>query len=236
VLGKEVGDRVSATGGGRTLEYHIVGRIVLPTLGVPQPLADGAGFTGRGLARLASETAGDGWFLVGHFASGVDPAIGVRELGRMSGIDDNGVAPLPLEVDRLQQVDRLPVLLAALLALLGTVAIGHALVTAVRRRKRDLAILKTLGFSRRQVRSTVAWQATTSATAGLLLGVPLGLVVGRIAWRMVADGLGVVTHATIPVGEVLLLVLAVLVLANLIAALPAARAARTRPALVLRSE
>jgi ABC-type lipoprotein release transport system permease subunit len=116
------------------------------------------------------------------------------------------------------------------------VAVGHALVTAVWRRRRDLALLKTLGFDRRQVRATIAWQATTLAVVGLLVGVPLGTVVGRLAWGVVASGLGVATDATVPALVVLVLAPAALIVANLIAVLPARAAARTRPALVLRSE
>jgi hypothetical protein len=237
-LGKKVGDTVRATGGGRVIGYRIVGRIVLPTLGEAQPLADGAAFTGGGLARL--EDPGDAtngeWYLVARFARGVDPSAGVRRLSRIPGIDENGNAALPIEIGRLRQVDQLPTVLAGFLSVLAAAAVGHALVTAVRRRRRDLAILKTLGFSRGQVRATVAWQATTLAVVGLAFGIPLGLVVGRTVWRVVADGLGVSTTATVPALAVFVLVPATILLANLIAALPGRSAARTRPAVVLRSE
>jgi len=121
-------------------------------------------------------------------------------------------------------------------ALVALVAVGFALVTAVRRRRRDLAVLKTLGFDRRQVRATVAWHATTVAGIGLVVGIPLGLVMGRLAWRMVADELGVGTDPTWPALAILFVVPVALVAVNLVAALPARRAARTRPAVVLRSE
>ena len=55
-----------------------------------------------------------------------------------------------------------------------------ALVSSLRRRRRELAVLKTLGFSRRQVRATVAWQASTVAAVGLVVGIPLGLLVGVV--------------------------------------------------------
>ena len=58
----------------------------------------------------------------------------------------------------------------------------------VRRRRRDFAVLKTLGFDRGQVRATVAWQATTLAALGVALGVPLGIVIGDAVWRLIADG------------------------------------------------
>jgi ABC-type antimicrobial peptide transport system permease subunit len=82
----------------------------------------------------------------------------------------------------------------------------------------------------------VAWQATTLAVAGLFVGVPLGIVVGRLAWSLVAGGLGVATDATVPALAVIALIPAALIVANLVAAFPARSAARTRPAVVLRSE
>ena len=71
----------------------------------------------------------------------------------------------------------------------------HVLVTSVRRRRRDLAILRTIGFTRRQISRTVAWQAATIAAAALAIGIPLGVVVGRFAWSLFASRLGVVPVA-----------------------------------------
>ena len=237
-LGKGIGDTARVTGPTpKAIQYRIVGKVVFPTYGPPQPLASGAAFTGAGLARLEDPDDANGdWFLVGRLAPGVERAAAVRTIKRMPGIEDAGTATLPVEIDRLRQVDQLPIVLAAFLALLAVAAVGHALVTAVRRRRRDLAILRTLGFSRGQVRATVAWQATTLALVGLVFGIPLGILVGRAVWRVVADGLGVSTTATVPTLAVLLIVPAALVLANLLALLPARAAARTRPAAVLRSE
>ena len=115
-------------------------------------------------------------------------------------------------------------------------AVGHAIVTSIQRRRRDLALLKTLGFNRRQIRATVAWQATTLATIGLVVGLPAGLIVGHTVWRLVADGLGVSTTAAIPTLALLLTIPAALAAVNLIAYLPARTAAQTRPAVALRSD
>jgi ABC-type lipoprotein release transport system permease subunit len=116
------------------------------------------------------------------------------------------------------------------------VAVGFALVTTVRRRSRELAVLKTLGFSRRQVRATLAWHASTVAAVGLVIGIPLGLFAGRAVWLAVADRLGVSTDPTWPVLGVLVLVPAAFLAVNLVASVPALRAANTQPAVVLRSE
>jgi len=106
----------------------------------------------------------------------------------------------------------------------------------VRRRRRDLAILKTLGFSRTQVTAAVLWQAATLAVLALLVGVPLGVAVGRWLWVFFATQLGVVVEPRIPVVAVLLVLPAAIALAALVAAIPARVASLTKPALVLRTE
>jgi ABC-type lipoprotein release transport system permease subunit len=143
---------------------------------------------------------------------------------------------LPAEIERLRQIDRLPMVLAAFIAAVALLAVGYALVTAVRRRGHDLAILKTLGFQRRQVRATVAWHASTVAILGLGVGMPLGIVVGKVIWGLIADDLGVSPSAAVPLLALAAVVLAVLLVANVAAAVPARAAARIRPSVVLRSE
>ena len=101
---------------------------------------------------------------------------------------------------------------------------------------RELAVLKTLGFNRRQVRATVAWQAMTLATVGLLIGIPAGLLVGSVVWRAVADGLGVTTTPFVPALGFVLTIPAVLAGVNLIGFFPGRAAARTRPAVALATE
>ena len=123
-----------------------------------------------------------------------------------------------------------------MLALLAIATVTHTLVTAVRRRRRDLALLKTLGFTRRQVSASVAWQATTLGVAASAIGVPVGLVVGRWAWTALADNLGTVAEPIVPILAVLLAVPLVLLVANTVAFVPGRIAARLRPAIVLRSE
>jgi ABC-type lipoprotein release transport system permease subunit len=130
----------------------------------------------------------------------------------------------------------MPFFIAALFAAAASAALAHALVTSIRRRRRDLAILKTLGFTREQVVATVAWQATTVAAIGVLIGLPLGLAVGRFTYNLFAADLGVVPDVVTPAGITLLIIPAAILLANLTAVLPGWSAARIQPAIVLRAE
>jgi ABC-type antimicrobial peptide transport system permease subunit len=129
-----------------------------------------------------------------------------------------------------------PLVLGIVLAVLAVGTLAHVLLTGVSRRRRDLALLKTLGFTRAQVQGVVAWQATAFAAVALLIGLPLGVVAGRLAWAGFANAAGVATEATVDVSLVLLAIPVTLVLANLIAAWPGWTAARLRPAVILRAE
>src|SRR5205807_1900502 len=105
----------------------------------------------------------------------------------------------PSDVENLRRVDSLPSILAGLFAAIALFTVGHMLVSSVRRRRHDVAILRTMGFVRRQVAATVAWQATTVVLVGLVVGLPLGIAAGRWAWGLVARQLGVLSQPVVPV-------------------------------------
>ena len=74
------------------------------------------------------------------------------------------------------------------------------------------------------------WQGLTLISVGLLVGLPLGIIGGRYAWRYFADRLGVVPTVTVPITWLALEALATLLLGWLAVALPAHTAARLSPA------
>ena len=81
----------------------------------------------------------------------------------------------------------------------------HALITSDRRRRRDLAILKTLGFGRGQVSQTVARPATTLALVAGLMVLPLGIAGGRRPRRLLAEQPGVAAGPVVPPPPVLVI-------------------------------
>jgi ABC-type antimicrobial peptide transport system permease subunit len=126
--------------------------------------------------------------------------------------------------------------LALALAAGAVLSLALALLASVRRRRRELALLKALGLTRRQVMATVAWQASVIVVIAALIGVPLGVAAGHWAWTTFATSLGVVPVTAIPVLALVAGVLALLAGGNLLAAGPGAVAARTPAAAVLRAE
>ncbi len=235
MLGKHAGDTVHVAGRSTTLEYRIVGTVVFPSLAQAQPLADGAAFTGAGYAPLFDQNLFTRSF-VGRIAPGADRSAVERRIMATPQLAPPVGPAVPTEVGRLHEIRWLPVTLATLVVSLALLAVGHAIVTGVRRHRREFAILKTLGFTGSQVRATVAWQATTMGTVGLVIGIPIGIVVGELLWRRVASGLGVSTNAPFPTATVLLIVPAVIALVNLVALLPARAAAQAQPAAALRTD
>jgi MacB-like periplasmic core domain/FtsX-like permease family len=233
-LGRGLGDVVEARGPDGPRPLRIVGEVLLPSEGGGNlTMANGAMLTLAGL-RALMPSGQPGRFLV-EYAPGADRDAGYASLRRDFGPTVLRAPPAD-EVENLRRVNGLPFVLAALLGILGAATLGHALATSIRRSRHDLAVLKTLGFVRRQVSATVAWQATTFAVVALLLGLPLGVAAGRWAWVLVNQGLGSPAGPVTPALAVLVAVPVTVLAANLVAALPARAAAATRPAVVLRSE
>ena len=142
----------------------------------------------------------------------------------------------PAEILNYRSIGDTPLLLALVFAAGIAVAFALTIVASVRRRRRDLATLKTLGFTRRQIGAAIAWQATVSVLLGLVVGIPLGIVIGRSLWDLFAQQIYAVPDATVPALAMVILGVGALVLANVVAYFPSRSAARTRAALILRAE
>jgi hypothetical protein len=228
-----LGDTVTAeTASGDRVPLRVVGRGVFPDLGDDSTYEDFALVTGAGLSRVARSDGFSGVLV--RWAPGVDAASALRDLREEDAFVEGPTTPTQLA--NLERVDRFPTALAVFFAILGTAAIAHALVTGIRRRGREFAVLKTLGFERGQVAATIAWQSCALAAAALLIGVPAGFIAGRWVWFLLADGLGISPSFSAPVGVLVLVAPGVLLLANAIAFVPGRIAAHTRPAVALRAE
>ena len=142
----------------------------------------------------------------------------------------------PAEIVNYKSMGLTPAWLVSGLVAGAVVALALTLFSSVRQRRRDLALLKTMGFVRRQLGAAVAWQASVAAVIGIAVGIPLGIVAGRWLWNLFAEQIYAVPYPTVSVPSVILVAVGALVLANLVAAFPARQAARTPTALMLRGE
>jgi ABC-type antimicrobial peptide transport system permease subunit len=91
------------------------------------------------------------------------------------------------DVTNLARLRSVPWLVAALVAILALTTVVHALVVIVHRHRRDLAVLAALGLTRRQQRAATTVAGGLIVGAGLVMGVPVGLLLGRVVWRALAD-------------------------------------------------
>jgi hypothetical protein len=134
---------------------------------------------------------------------------------------------VPSRIVNLHRVRSLPLLGALIAALFGTVLLAFTLAVAVRRRIRQLGVLRALGMNARRVGRVLMWQGVALALAIVVIGLPLGIAIGVVAWRTFAHGLGVGAGATIPWSLLLLLPGSILV--GVLAAVVPARRARRQP-------
>jgi hypothetical protein len=249
-----VGSRVTVSivnlkGATRTSKVNVVGTVAIPPSVGIGGLGDGAVLLVSGLERMAC-TSGpsaqpciaalqkkfaslNSWNVAVAVRAGPAGQATITRLQRMFA-SYYQVQTLPTDLVNFGQAVDFPLLLGVTLALFGAATLAHLLFVSVTRRRRQFALLKVLGFVRRQVSTAMCWQATTIAVIGVVFGVPTGLIVGKIVWKHFAVSLGAVPFAVVPLSTIVLLVAVIIVGGNVLALIPATLAARISPAEALR--
>jgi putative ABC transport system permease protein len=219
----------------------IVGTTVFPTLSDTLGLGTGAALTPGGVRHLLPakvENPPPAVVFV-RFQPGAGPQAGrqalAARLARLGSFTVDGPAT-PTDLLNFGQVQDLPQVLGIGLAVVALLTITHLLMTSVRRRQRDFAIFRALGFTSSQVRGTLCWQALTLAGIALLIGVPAGIACGRLCWQVFAYQLGITPVVAVPLAALSIMAACWLAAAAVIAALPGKTATRNSPARVLHSE
>jgi len=229
-----LGGQVTVRVGDSTRRMRLVGRGVIPIFNDTARLGIGAWMPFGALPKLLSPNPAPADTILVRFAG--DPQSAYHSMAALFGASVIDLPETPSGLASFSGLSAMPVVLGGVLAAGAIATLVHAVLTSVRRRRRELAILKTLGFMRGQVAAAVAWQTTTVAAVAALIGAPIGPAAGRWAWTLFASAEGVVSEPVVPLAWLLLLVPAALLLANLVAAIPGRYAARTSPAIVLRAE
>lgn len=125
------------------------------------------------------------------------------------------------------QLDPMLALVYALLGLsifIALLGIGNTLALSIVERTRELGLLRAVGMTRNQLRSTIRWESVVIAVQGTLLGLALGVLVGWALVRALADeGIDVFR---VPVGTLAVVVLLGALAGMAAAVLPSRRAAR----------
>ncbi len=230
----DVGDELAAGSGG-TQRLKVVGTALMPEVGGHSSYDEGAWVTETGLQRLRPELLDWGHLFV-DVRPGAIPELVELRIEQAGGQVDHARFVASAAAQNLRTTRGLPASLGVFLAILGIAAVAHSLFAVLRRRRRDLAVLRALGLSRRQTRAVVGWHATTLAAVGVALGVPLGMLAGRWAWRWVATTMPLDYVPPVAALAAVAAVPVTLMAANVIALVPARAAAAARPSLALRVE
>jgi ABC-type lipoprotein release transport system permease subunit len=254
-LGKRVGDVVQVGIGPATRPLTIVGTATLPSLGLQ--LTDHVSL-GRGavipestllaverLAATKEKRPQSITSLPSTLALDLKPGVAAGPIVRHIVAADPGGQPggtyqvrrvLGAAIVNAGQMGEQPLTLAIVLAAAVVLSLAATVVAGARRRRRELGIVKALGLTRRQVRAVIAWQTSTILVIAVVLGLPLGIAVGRWAWTAFATSIGVVPVAVVPLVGLVLGLLALVIAGNALTALPAVRASHAPTAAVLRGE
>ena len=230
-VGAHIGEQLALAGSTDNAEFRVTGLVVMPGFGESDGIGEGALVTTDGLARLdvlaqPQQASAQLSIPVTEFVASVPELADLPPFTRF-------VPPAILNVQRIRAI---PFVLAGVLAALALLTAANVLLISIRSRKRDRAILSALGADRGWILRTTHWQATVFALLPVALGVPIGIMTGRLVFSAFASNMGAVSSAAVPLAIVGVGGTMVLLVANLIAALPARSASRLQPARVLRTE
>ncbi len=120
----------------------------------------------------------------------------------------------------------------ALGLVVGIAGLGVVMVRAVRERRRQIGVLRALGYPSTAVRRAFLVESAFVAAEGIFIGTALALAT---AWQIVGnDTFGDDLPFAVPWGEVAVLVVVTFVVSLLATAAPAQQASRIKPAVALR--
>ena len=131
-------------------------------------------------------------------------------------------------------IDTLLNLLYVLLSLsiiVSLFGIVNTLVLTVFERTREIGMLRAVGMTRRQLRRMIRHESVITALIGAVLGIPVGIVLALMVGQAIEY-----PAFTIPVGTLVVFVLAAILAGLLAAVFPARRASRLNVLLALQYE
>jgi ABC-type lipoprotein release transport system permease subunit len=239
-LGVEIGDVVTVRGRS-TRHLRVVGLALLPHE-VHSGFTEGAWITPDLMVEIGDaydveRELGTEQLGVVRWTEGVDPGVALAALQRRVGPGRIAApAQLPPELLNLERVRSVPLVLLGFLVVFAIAALAHQLITSGNQRRRDCAVLRSIGFTRPMMATIVMSQSTCVSLVALLVGIPLGLALGRMGWSWVADAVPLVLVSPLAYAALALMIPITLVVAIAVAAYPARRIVRLGVAEALRTE
>lgn len=224
---KHIGDTVAASIGTEKTSLQIVGRTTFAAFGNERGNESGLGIgalgtTSQFAAHDESTPGGRYNYILLRFAPGtaVEAEQQLRALLAKVGCTDPTCLitdSRPAEIDGYRSAGRLPLAIGIVLVLLLVATLTHVLVSTMRRRSGDLAILRALGCSPRSLVATMRWQSLVLTSASILIGLPIGLLANRLAWTAFSNQLGIAPGVVTPFAKLAIGTTALLVTATALA-------------------
>ena len=173
------------------------------------------------------------------YVSTTDPSLAEQVATRINGsFLANGADAsafteiIEANISQQQQFFRLMRGYLALGLLVGIAGLGVVMITAVRERRREVGVLRSLGFEARSVRRAFLAESAFVTFEGVGLGIGLAVVT---SWRLTGNAdFGATLQFSMPVAALLAVAIGTLVASLVAAATPAQQASKIRPAVALR--
>ena len=233
-LGVQVGDSLTLTNAGLRTRFQVTGLAVIPSVGVNDGIGQDGLVTFGGLRSLVRSTHPE--LAAITLRPGASRQAFFQRIDPSLTADPSAGDPLPAPILNIDRISSIPYLLAALLGALAVLTVAHEMLTSVQNRRRDLAVLRTLGAERPWLSRVVLWQATGLIMLPIAIGTPLGFAAGKLVFTAFADSIGTVNGASIPFVVVAVGAIIALGLALVVSSLPARHAGRIAPAVLLAAE
>ncbi|MDQ1508170.1 MAG: putative transport system permease protein [Actinomycetota bacterium] len=236
-LHTRIGSTITGTVADVSVHLNVVGRTTFPKFGNERGGGTGLGtgaLSTTGLFRMQNpDAAGEHFnYMLLRFAPGTATKSEqkLRAFLATQGcpdptclITDKSPSIRPDEIDGYRSARGLPLAVGVVLVLLLVATLTHVLVSTMRRRAADLAILRAIGSSSRNLVATLRWQALVLTASAILIGIPLGLIASRLAWRAFSSQVGIAPGTVTPLAIPALAAIGLLVLAWLLATLAGLR-------------
>jgi hypothetical protein len=199
-------------------------------------------FEPGGAAAVSLDLVRDGgypywsWFWFARMNEDADDRRNVQDVALAAGPDYWFESADPANVGVLRDVRGLPLALVALLASLAFVTLLQRLLIGARANRRDLAVLRALGLTNRQLVAAGAIQGLVVAAVVAAIAAVVGVLAARTAWEWVAEYLTIVPEHVVDVSTLAVVIVSAFTVAVSTGVVVAAALLRRAPAIHLRSE
>lgn len=236
-LDVSLGDSIDLVGLTGAATFRVTGFAVIPGFGANEGVGRGALLTMDGLRHL-DENAQSNVVAV-DFEPGPVGVQAVADVKKAAGIDPNGPDERlfrPAVITNINRVREIPFVLALVVGVLSLLTVVNVVFSSVRHRRRELAILRSLGAGGGWIVRAVHWQSTLLSVVPAAIGAGIGIVIGRQVFTAFGGNIGAIDDPLVPTIGVGLIPLSLVVLANLAALAPGRSVRLLAPAAQLHVE